>query len=649
MPGEGRRRPAKRLRRGSIGEGSSQDEILAALRRDTTLTSPSETLSLQAQALLCRLTPSVRQRFLSERWGHSRETLGKSLLETAISHGDLTLVKFLVEKMDVEPYSVAGEACCIMQSMGQGWVHLVRYFVNRIGLVPDLLRAWARMRHHLGEKVIREVLEILTEHGLVLHDATTQDMWNALYERDTDSLPVQVKLMFEAGVPYIDHDFAGSPFLVAAAWGMMSTVELFLTGTLHTPEQAATALELLEVGYLHRRRILPLRPEGLSFFRRAQEIRDTHGIERRAELEQLFSSMEDIENLELDINEGHIINFIIQCYALCWEINADRAVFEDRAHVYGNETFVFFYLTSFDEVIDMFGRIEPEHRRYFGDAFQLALGRLVLTSQPCWREMIEIFYELRTLDECADLCDGFLKGLDMDELRKQFLDAPPMAASLVLSYVADVMLNTDPRASLRVLITTLLAAGAQLDFTREDHCAAEQQFWPVELHDDHERDLADDIGHPQNALEDGVDEDTDSDDEDMAQDNPPPLEDNQEEGAVAQVVVIGPLVRPAAAQVDLPVRYKATTLLRLLCCRWNHIRAAPVLSRIISSACCSLDAKNHRLMRSPNRVLRLECLVARVCPRHSLARLSGPLRIFVEKHRPKSKRDIASLQAQDHM
>lgn len=85
---------------------------------------------------------------------------------------------------------------------------------------------------------------------------------------------------------------------------------LFVTGTLRTPKQAATELELLEVGYLQRRRILPFQPEGLSFFRRAQETRDAHGIEWRIEPEQLFSSMEDIKTLELDIDEGRIINFM---------------------------------------------------------------------------------------------------------------------------------------------------------------------------------------------------------------------------------------------------------------------------------------------------------------------------------------------------
>lgn len=58
----------------------------------------------------------------------------------------------------------------------------------------------------------------------------------------------------------------------------------------------------------------------------------------------------------------------------------------------------------------------------------------------------------------------------VDEVRKQFLNAPPMAASLMLSYVADVSLD------MKSLTTPLLEVGARLDLARGDHYAIEQQF-----------------------------------------------------------------------------------------------------------------------------------------------------------------------------
>lgn len=155
--------------------------------------------------------------------------------------------------------------------------------------------------------------------------------------------------MFEAEVPYIGNNFLGAHFFWRQV-GEWSAMGLFVTGTLHTPKQAATELELLEVGYLQRRRILPFQPEGLSFFRRAQETRDAHGIEWRIEPEQLFSSMEDIKTLELDIDEGRIINFMKKCYAPSERVGADRTVFNNRAHI-RKGTFVFFRLTPYDTTI----------------------------------------------------------------------------------------------------------------------------------------------------------------------------------------------------------------------------------------------------------------------------------------------------------
>ncbi|XP_022660819.1 uncharacterized protein LOC111250209 [Varroa destructor] len=485
-----------------------QDAILEQLSHEPTCHHPwaqwgpsIERLSQTAQALLAKLEPDVRNRYLNERIRFCHlKTRGKALLGVATRTGDLAAVKFLIDEMGVDPHSPLPRHSFMMTAIYYAHAPIVEYFVSKLGLTPDAWTSWLAMHPFAGETAIRQVLDVLVAHGQSLRDATAQDMYYAvtLHWSTTDYLPVQAKILFESGVPYVNQQVSRCALRAAATRGYASCVELFLTGNLHTAEQAATALELLEVGLQRIQKIIPLQAEGLTYFRRAVEVRQQNGLERLPDMpdSRCFSRIEDVEMLEKDLREGRMLRFLSECYFLILANEVGPIMLEGTSTLYDDETWFFRYLNTFTEVIDMFGTIEPPHRNFLGSAFQVSLKRLVQQSQPNWLEILDIFGAMRCLEIGAARCDDFLKQLDIAKLREQIKRAPQVTPSLLLSYIADVMLMSPPFQELRELVGMLVDIGARLDFTLEDYIDAEELIWPIKGHEicdhDHEHDEFDD-------------------------------------------------------------------------------------------------------------------------------------------------------------
>ncbi|XP_028968958.1 uncharacterized protein LOC114828557 [Galendromus occidentalis] len=410
-----------------------------------------------------------------------------------------------------------------------------------------------------------------------------------------DSLPnnfkeitIQTKILVGKGVAYCNADPDECALRKAAVWGKESAVELFLTGDQHTPEEAANAYELLQIGTMRPEVMdIPLGIEGLKYFRRAQRVRDEANIKARqlAVNRKCFESIEDIIELENLVNDRKALEFVQQCYAICVAHKFPNLPFSDPLGIYDLQTWMFYYLESYRDVICLFLSIELEDRRFFHNKYRSAIARLLLeSSPPDWTEIVMIFHTLSYMGYQSNTAIEIFRGIDLDQLKVtlESADFPRNGCSLLLSYIADVMQSTVLEVLLEY-VELLLTLGAEVSLTSREHRAIEEQ-------------MASCAGKKMWWL--------------------PP----DETGYVKSEDAFDP-----------------TTLHRLLaaCSMWQQShRFKLTIESVLNAACCPMDAQNFSRVKNRNfGVLRLKCLAAKKCSRAVCAMLPVTLVHFVRKHR----------------